>query len=183
MTIEVLTPDKMREILTSEHGVIFFPKRKLTIPTIEDEHIRRLFGSKDFEYIRDNIVEINDFLKGHAVGDKFGSDHNSRRLWRTKMFKEFGNVFLEVYYNHNQFRVNNLGIVRLNIFDFANYAHDSDLSKQFSSIGMYLTQAVQGSLTQGKMYKQVENIQEKLKVVHTFEDKSLEALSLIARQK
>lgn len=181
MTKEKLTPQRMREILTTEHGVIFFPKRKLLIPEITDFQIYMHFEWNQQEYIRGNIDEINTFLNGHAVGDRFGNDHNSRRQWRLKMYQQYGDIFKQTYYENNQFRVNNLGMMRLNIKDFGKYAAQNELKKHLFLIAQSLEDALKGSLTGNKKYNDESDLNNKLTIVHYFEDKTIAALNLIAQ--
>lgn len=180
MTKEYLTPTAMKDLLISK-GVIFFPRRNLIIPTFSDVQLYSHFNSGHITDIRENVFEIRKFLSGQAVGDSFGKDHLSRRVWRQKMYTQFGEVFQKVYSDNNQFRGNFLGLVRLDILDFAQYASDPDQSQCFENIGHYLTQALNnGLLSNGRIYNEIESLDEKLRIVHAFEDKAIEALQLIA---
>lgn len=169
---ETISSQQFREILVIEHGLIFFPKRSLVIPDIETSQLEKFVASNNQDHAMYEIAILTRYLKGEAVGDGWGNDHDGRRVWRINLYRQFGEPFLELYYYTNQFRMNNIALARLSIMDLGRLVRDASQKEQFIHLGEEASWAMDG-------YNTIENLNDKLKVVHVIEDKAIEAINLL----
>lgn len=173
MSKEEISHAQMRDILQAEHGVIFFPKRDLLIPTIDLQRLTQIVAEGKYEKSLYRTNLIYQFLDGEAAGDSWGSDHESRRAWRRKLTEQYGEAFIEVYHAHNQFRVNKISLTRISIDDLGTFVADPQISQGLGSISEEL-------LISMRSYDRIESLDDKLAIVHLHEDKSIEALGMLS---
>ncbi|MBI2010548.1 MAG: hypothetical protein HYS86_05255 [Candidatus Chisholmbacteria bacterium] len=169
---EQLSLDQLRSVLETEHNVVFFPKRQLIVPEIDESCLAELVQSGKLEVARENVVEIQRYLGGEAVGDNWGSNHDERRKWRGGLATRYGDSFLDLCYWNNQFRLGLIGLTRLSIYGLGWCMRDQGLVEEFEGIGDTVSDAIKG-------YKRIESLDEELFVVHFVEDRSIEALALL----
>ncbi len=170
----------MKDLLKSEYKLVFFPKRQLEIPRLNYNFITQKFGVSNIDKIKYVESSFNEFLNGEPIGDNFGSDHLSRAKWRGGLASKLGKVFLEVYANQNQFAGRNLASVIRNVLILSmSTKNDGNITKYFNEIGQELTAAMQGKNILGKKYNDMESLEEKLEIVHLFEDRIINMLNLL----
>jgi len=170
----------MKDFLRSEYGLVFFQKRQLKIPRLDYKLLTQKFGESNLSKIKQVESSFNEFLNGEPIGDSFGSDHLSRAKWRGQLASQLGNVFLEVYANQNQFAGRNLAnVIRKPLILSELTKVDSVLTKRLKEIGQELTAAMQGENISGKKYNDMESLEEKLEIVHLFEDRIINMLNLL----
>ncbi len=169
---------QLREILKEQYGVIFFPKRTLKIPIIDETKLKKLVGEKRLGPTKERLRTLLLFLHSEAVGDSFGSDHKSRVNWVNEMFDIYGEPFLELHQKNNQFRLNILSYPILTIVNLSYLVKNQDIKQMLLDIERELGDAINGSLT-GRSYNDTDSLEDKLKVVHFFEDKTIEVLGLM----
>ena len=187
MNTESISPGNLKNILRTDHHVVFFPKRQFEIPQVKDETVTNSFGEKNLKPVMNIVKRLFKYLDGQPVGDNWGKNHEERRKWRTKMTLEYGSTFLEVYQDRNQFRVNNLSLVRFSIDhlrDLAEMSDNTNLSRLLSKIYTEIDIKLNGEDPEtkrkiGQAYSELETLQDKLEVVHFFEDKILEVLEML----
>lgn len=174
----------MREILSSQYGVVFFPKRQLQIPALADDKVAQILGKK----VGGKLIRMSGYLKGEAVGDQWGSNHEERRRWRAGLYKQFGQPFLECYYNSNQFRMNKLAVVKIDMGELVRDAEkngQTEIAVHLKKIHSRLTRMLNGEDPEtgkriSRKYNELEDLDDKIKVVHCFEDNIIEAFGLLS---
>lgn len=174
---EIISRSDMRTILQTEYGIIYFPKRPFRIPAIDQIKLRSLVGDKSLDDAKGYITYLVHYVRGYAATDSFGSNHDKRRAWIHSMNRQYGKPFLQAYDMHNQFRGSQLGLTNLAVRQLATFVHDSQLRPRLSAIGQELVDAVIGTKT-GKRYNDIDSVQEKLAIVHLYEDRSLEVIRM-----
>ncbi|MFA6005443.1 MAG: hypothetical protein WC775_03065 [Patescibacteria group bacterium] len=167
----------LRDILTSEYGVIFFPRRLLVLPQLEAEKYLTRFKPEDADLVLSSVDDLQRFLRAQAVGDNFGKNHSARRVWRAEMYRKFGDAFLDIYYRTNQLRRGRLGLVNAGINDLAGCVR-ADTYQELAN-ALHQRGRITKELLTGTRYNDTDSLEEKLEIVHIFEDRALEALQLL----
>ena len=178
MGTESISPEIMKDILKTEHGIIFFPKRPLEIPKLSEEKILSLFGEENREHVAFYIDVLLNFLHGTPIGDEWGKNHDDRRRWCNTMFQKYGSVFTGLYEDGNQFRVNVLSVVstsRQILSMLAEETGSDDLVKSLAQIA----KETGTELKKYPDYRELESHEEKLEIVHLYEDEALKILQLL----
>ncbi len=182
-----ITTAQMREILESDHGVVFHPKRKLDIPSIPDSRLKDLVGAGKLEAAKLSLDLIKQYAESEAVSDQWGNRHEERRTWRSEMALEYGDPFLDVYYWNNQLRVNLSSLVRLDINDLGEYTRETgndNVADRLEEIAVEIRKKMTGEDPDtgekaGRGYHQMD-LDEKLAFVHLLEDRIVEAFNLFS---
>jgi len=170
----------MKDFLKSEYKLVFFPKRQLKVPRLNYKFLTQKFGESKISKIKHVENSFNEFLKGEPIGDNFGSDHSSRAKWRGQLASQLGKVFLEVYADQNQFAGRNLASVIRNAMILSmSTQNDGNITKHLEEIGQELTAIMQGKNISGKKYNDMESLEEKLEIVHLFEDRIINMLNVL----
>lgn len=180
-------PTPLRDILTSDYGVIFFPKRPLDVPHLLEDQILSKFKPENSELVIESVNDLQEFLQSQAVGDNFGNDHEARRKWRAAMTSQFGDTFSELYQRNNQFRGNSLSLVKMGIKDLSNCARKNNniqLADALQQIWRDVSIKYNGKdpvtgEKKGMGYNELVSLEDKYVIVQLFEDKALKTLSLL----
>lgn len=169
---------EVRATLVAQHGVIIFPKRDFEIPSIDKGKLKEVLGrgGGDCNGILNGMVE---YLKCDAVGDKFGIDEEARRAWRKEAEEKLGSAFWEVMVDRNQLVQARMSAVVSGPYTLAMLArrnHHPEIADQLILPAGKMLHRVSGP----QLYNKLERLEDKLKVVHFVEDKSLEVLRMFS---
>lgn len=190
MSPETLTQTQMVDILKTEYEIIFPPKREFVAPTVPNDHLRILVGESGFDSAITYLDAFQDYLGYQAVGDQWGSKHEARRNWRGQMALKYGDIFLDVYYNKNQLRLNNMTFVRLSADGLSRLLRNAGKNALADKI-KGVADKIYGKTTGedrktkekvGPSYNELESLDDKLAIVHSYEDGILEILRMFSPQ-
>jgi len=180
---ESLSPDELKSILESEYRIHFFSKRTFSIPIVTAEKLKEKVGPRRENTTLYWVQVLHEFLLMPAIGDGFGANHSQRIACYKDIKNRFGKSardFLNQYASNNQFRLNKLS----NVLYAFNSISDRLLNPELQNYFQTSTFEVYGMLTGAggkKEYVDIDSIQEKLQIIHTFEDKTVEALGKLSR--
>jgi len=185
--------------IADELGLVLFEKRPINVTTPSPEEIVRVFGDGKAQKAEQHLAVLTFFLEGVPIGDKFGSNHTERkeklksvdtRLQELRekdpIAEKVTNQFHMFYRDQNQFRGNSLYSVLLGVQNLMRLATENgqlfsrlgaiyhELYKNFTGVDLKTKEKV------GPSYYKIDSLDEKLKIVHLFEDKIVETLSLLA---
>lgn len=181
--LEAISPTDLKAVLESEYGIIFFPKRQLVIPVVTAENLRAKVQSRRENTTLQLLHVLYKFLCMPAIGDSFGANHYQRITCYKDIRNRFGksaNDFLNQYASENQFRLNKLSIVFMGFKDISERLLDPEVQNHFQTVASELYDMLTGA-GERKKYGDIESIQEKFLIVHTFEDKIVEALGKLSK--
>jgi hypothetical protein len=83
--------------------------------TVKEEILLLVPNETDREIFAKGVDISKRFLSMKSIQDTFDTDHKSRRNWREKMWKKYGNPFINFYQN-DRMRVNVLGPLLRSIY-------------------------------------------------------------------
>ncbi|MDD3647944.1 MAG: hypothetical protein PHS44_05620 [Candidatus Dojkabacteria bacterium] len=173
----------MRDML-AEEGIVFIPKREFDIPADNPRRVARLVS--DPEGALGDLGILKDFLLTPAADDNFGTDHEARKQWVARMKIQYGEVFSRCYPSLNQLNANGMSSILLPIEFLAESAekrNSTRLARTLRRIHSELHNLYNGKNPRtSKKYTDIANREEKLLVLHTFEDAALEVLSLFSHE-
>jgi hypothetical protein len=187
--VKIETRGQMRSHLRSRHGVNFYEKQsEMSIPVIDRNALKDIFGEKNLHNSEEQIGVLTHYLNGEAAIDNWGSNHTDRReFFIEPLEKQYGELFREVFRNHNQARRNLMASVIIatqllemwgkNSPELAERLYDirADLNNKLAGNGKKPTD--EGYIPS---YKDMKSDDEKLETIRYFERKIQEILNVIA---
>jgi hypothetical protein len=124
------------------------------------------------------IEYLQEFLEKPAIGDGWGKNQSGRLEWISAMRKRYGNDFSDLYHiQDNQFRGNVLAFARVALDHLLTSIRDNGQTALATNLEQILREIKESY--KNSHYNEQESLQEKLKLVHLFEDKIIEALQLL----
>lgn len=182
---------EIMKTLEDKYEIVFYPRRDLCVPKIPRARLQDIFGEKA-DKVEFLIGVLTEFVeKDQAFADQFGTEHLERRKWEAEMAKTLGPHFQEMC-ERNQFGLNHLMNIMSVIYQLPGLAGQSQL-KNKEEASTTLREAYNDLYVKlrgfhpetdekvGKAYGEIESPDEKIKIVHFFEEKALEVMQLFAQ--
>lgn len=168
-------PADFRAFLSQEYGIIFFPKRKLDIPVVEEANLVGKVAKRREHTTMTYVGYLNEFIKAEAIGDSFGSRDEKRHNLTDMLEKKFGKQgkdFSTLYHKANQFRFNELYSLCITLNNIAERLVKPTDRQVCERKAQKLETLIDN-------YQDIESIQKKLTIVHKFEDACIEVLRML----